>query len=64
MDAVKRYFKNSSPLVKMLMAISITSGLIALNKLYYAPYKRRSRLLRAEEWASRIIEREEEINNE
>lgn len=59
MEAVKRWFGTSSPLVKMLMAISITSGLVIIHRTTYAPYVKRQKYKQAEEWANMIIEQEE-----
>ncbi|CAH2241078.1 jg13136 [Pararge aegeria aegeria] len=59
MGILKNWFKTSSPMVKVLMAISVTSGVVVINKLYYAPYARRQRHLKSEEWANMILDQEE-----
>ncbi|XP_047985508.1 uncharacterized protein LOC125225717 [Leguminivora glycinivorella] len=59
MEAVKRWFSTSSPLVKTLMAVSVTSGLVVVHRLFYAPHVQRKRYRQAEEWANMIIEQEE-----
>lgn len=45
--------------MKMLMAISLTSGMVVIHRTYYAPYVRRQRYRQAEEWANMIMEQEE-----
>lgn len=59
MQAVRTWFKQGSPTVKMLMAISITTVVVVAHKWVYAPYVKRRRFLRNEEWANAIIEMEE-----
>lgn len=61
MDPIRRWFKHSSPLTKVLMAVSITTALYVGNKLWYAPYTRRRKLKEAEDWANFIIEQEERL---
>lgn len=59
MQALTHWFKNSGPIVKTLMAISITSALVVAHRMVYAPHVRRQRYKRAEEWANIILEQEE-----
>lgn len=56
---MKRWFRTSSPLVKTLMAVSITSAMVVGYRLFYAPHVNRARYRRAEEWANMIMEQEE-----
>ncbi|KAG6447036.1 hypothetical protein O3G_MSEX004708 [Manduca sexta] len=53
------WFRSSSPVTKLLMAISITSGVVVCHRMFYAPYVRRKRYREAEQWANAILEQEE-----
>lgn len=50
----------ASPLAKVLMAVAITSGVVVVYRMFYAPYVKRKRYQVAEEWANKIIEYEEQ----
>lgn len=59
MQAVRTWFKQGSPTVKMLMAISVTTVVVVVHKWVYSPYVKRRRYLRNEEWANAILDMEE-----
>lgn len=59
MGRIETWYRSSGPLAKVFMAISITSAFVVCHKMLYAPYVRRGRFKRAEEWANAIIEEEE-----
>lgn len=61
MSLLRKWFRSSSPTVKMLMAISITSIFAVGYKMYLSPYLNRQRHRRAEDWANMIIEQEESM---
>lgn len=63
MGIFKTWVASSSPVVKMFMAISVTSMLAVGHKMFLAPYLNRQRHLQAEEWANMILEQEETYNN-
>lgn len=58
-DYVRRWFQTANPLSKTLMGISITTSVVLVYRLWYAPYSKRQRYRQAEEWANMIIEQEE-----
>lgn len=61
-NIIKVWYNSSSPLVKMLMAVSITSVLVVGHRMYYAPYIKRQRHYRAEQWAQSLLEQEEMLS--
>lgn len=59
MQALRTWFKQGSPTVKVLMAVSITTAVVVVHKWVYSPFVKRQRYLRNEEWANTIIEMEQ-----
>lgn len=59
MERISRWIQTSTPLMKMLMAVSVTTIAVVVHRNFYAPYARRQRYRQAEEWANMIIEQEE-----
>lgn len=59
MERLSLWFRTSTPIMKMLMAISVTSAVMVVHRTLYAPHVRRQRYRRSEEWANKIIEQEE-----
>lgn len=60
MEAPKKFFKSAHPFVKVLLAISVTSAAVVINKMFYAPYRRKQQLLMAESYASVLYEPDED----
>lgn len=63
MERLSRWFQASTPLVKMLMAVSVTTIVVVVHRNLYAPFRRRQRYRQAEEWADILIEQEEQGKN-
>lgn len=61
MSILRQWYNSSSPTVKMLMAISVTSILYVTHKRVYAPYMKKRRHQENEAWANMIIEHEESM---
>lgn len=58
MQAVRNFIRQGSPTVKVLMAISVTTVVVVAHRWVYAPFVKRRRYLRNEEWANTILEME------
>lgn len=59
MQAVRTWFRQGSPTVKMLMAVSVTTVVLLAHRWVYSPFMKRRKYLRNEEWANTIIDMEE-----